>query len=64
MSMALAPIAAHHGQVRLDPAPAAITVAASSAKLSRTIQTAPTLLSKSVFQNGSVLRGSPEARTA
>jgi len=57
MSMALTPIAAHHGQVRPDPA--AITAAASSAKLSRASQTAPTLLSKSVRQNSSVLRGVP-----
>jgi hypothetical protein len=46
--MPLAPIAAHHGQVRTDPATAAITAAASSAKLSRAIQTVPTLLSGSV----------------
>jgi hypothetical protein len=64
MSIALVPIAAHHGQVRPDLAAAAITAAASNAKPSRVSQTAPTLLSKSVCQNSSVLRGSPEARTA
>ncbi len=64
MSMPLAPIAAHHGQVRPDLAAVAITAAASSAKLSLVSQSAPTLLSKSVCQKSSVLRGAPEARTA
>ena len=63
-SMALAPIAAHHAQVRPDPAAAVIAAAVSSAKASRASQTSPTLLSKSVCQNSPVLRGSPEARTA
>jgi hypothetical protein len=63
-SMTLVPVAAHHGQVRPDPAAAVIDAETSSAKPSRTSHTAPTLLSRSVCENGSVLRGCPEARTA